>query len=105
MPKAKPTQVITHRIELGAWERDNLGKPVAETAQTASMISSLGVAGVGVSAIFATYAVWKLWDVFAFAKDKVDSFSSPLYEGGPSASDSTVGTTRTLGQIWRIFSL
>ena len=72
MPKAKPTQVITHRIELGAWERENLGKPVAETAQAASMLSSVGVAGVGVAAIGATYAVWKLWDVFQFAKDKVD---------------------------------
>ena len=72
MPKAKPTQIITHRIELGAWERQNLGKPVAETAQAASMLSSLGVAGFGVAAIGATYAVWKLWGVFEYAKEKVE---------------------------------
>jgi len=73
MPKAKPTQVITHRIEMGAWERENLGKPVAETAQAASMLSSLGVAAVGAGAVGAAYALWKFWGVFEYAKEKVEA--------------------------------
>ena len=105
MPKAKPTQVITHRIELGEWERKHIGKPVADSAQAASVITSVGVAGVGAAAIFATYALWKLWDVFSFAKQKLDSVTNPLYEDGPSVSDFAGGPLRTLGQIRRIFSL
>ena len=99
MPKAKPTQVITHRIELGAWERENLGKPVAETAQSASMISSIGVAGVGVAAIGATYAVWKLWGVFEYAKEKVMAASDVIETG------ATIGINNSaLGRPWRTIS-
>ena len=105
MPKAKPTQVITHRIELGEWERQNIGKPVSDTAQAASVVTSLGIAGVGVAAIGATYAIWELWDVFSFAKQKLDLVTEPLYEGGPSTSDFTLGPLRTIGQLRRIFSL
>ena len=110
MPKAKPTQVITHRIELGEWERQNIGKPVAETAQAASMISSIGIAGFGAAAIGATYAVWKLWDVFSFAKEKVEGFidaadTITTPQGSWTDPDYSPTPIRFLRTMRRIFSL
>lgn len=73
MPKAKPTQVITHRIEMGQWERDNIGKPVAETAQNAKMISSIGIAGIGVGVIAGAYAAYKIGrSLYGWADDIYD---------------------------------
>jgi len=60
MPKAKPTQVIVHRIEAGTWERENLLKPVAEVGKTARMINSVALVGVAGAAIGAPLVAWKI---------------------------------------------
>jgi len=110
MPKAKPTQVITHRIELGAWERENLGKPVSETAQAASMLSSLGVAAIGAGAVAASYALWKFWGVFDYAKEKVEGFVDTVDDittpqGSWTDPDYSPGPIKFLRTMRRIFSL
>ena len=86
MPKAKPTQVITHRIELGQWERDNLAKPVGEIVQTGAeyaevakliktgMFGALGVASVG--AVYLGYKIGK--SIYDWIEPDDDSFSSVL---------------------------
>ena len=53
MPKAKPTQVIVHRISAGEWERQNILKPVADVAKNAKIVSTAALAvvcvGVGMA--------------------------------------------------------
>ena len=104
MPKAKPTQVITHRIELGEWERQNIGRPLADTAQVASVGVSIGTAAFGVAAVGATYAIWKLWDVFSYAKEKVEA-AVDVADAGWDAATSVPGTPRTIDKILAILSL
>ena len=65
MPRKKSDQVITHRIELGGWERENIGKPVAETAQAASLATSTGVVLLGGGALLAAYCLYVAWDVIS----------------------------------------
>ena len=59
MPKAKPTQVIVHRIELQEKEREFL-----EALQTTQSIKNIGFAAAGASVPFLgfmSYKAWKEW--------------------------------------------
>ena len=59
MPKAKPTQVIVHRIELQEKEREFL-----ETLQVTQSIKNIGFAAAGASVPvlgFMSYKAWKEW--------------------------------------------
>jgi len=59
MPKAKPTQVIVHRIELQEKEREYL-----ETLQTTQSLKNIGIASAGASVPllgFLGYKVFKKW--------------------------------------------
>ena len=59
MPKAKPTQVIVHRIELQEKEREYL-----EALQTTQSIKNLGYTAAAVSVPllgFMSYKAFKLW--------------------------------------------
>ena len=59
MPKAKPTQVIVHRIELQEKEREYL-----EALQTTQSIKNMAIGGaaLGVTAVgFMSYKAWKEW--------------------------------------------
>jgi len=109
MPKAKPTQVITHRIEMGAWERENIGKPISETAQSASILSSVGVAAFGTASVFAAYALWKFWGVFEFASEKIRSgvdFADSYTSGDASLTNpATPQPVRIIRGFRRLFSI
>lgn len=93
MPRVASNQIITHRIELGKWERDNIGKPVAETAQVARVISSAGIAAAGIGVVAAVYALWQFWGVAIEELDKAT----------PYTSRALVGPARTFSQFYRIF--
>ena len=80
MPKAKPDQVITHRIELGTWERQNIGKPISETAMATSVLAGAGVLLVGAGAAAAAYALWEFWKTFDDFKDRVVSTAENVEE-------------------------
>ena len=59
MPKAKPTQVIVHRIELQEKEREYL-----EALQTTQSIKNIGFAAAGLSVPllgFLSYKAFKVW--------------------------------------------
>jgi hypothetical protein len=80
MPRRKPEQVITHRIELGTWERTNIGKPISDTAQTASVLSSVGIGLLGAGAAAAAYALWEFWKVFDTIKDEAVDLAEDIGE-------------------------
>ena len=59
MPKAKPTQVILHRIELSTKEREYL-----ETLQATQSMKNIGIASAGASVPllgYLGYKVFKQW--------------------------------------------
>ena len=56
MPKAKPTQVIVHRIELQEKEREYL-----ETLQTTQSYKNMAIAGTAVAASTLGYLGYKGW--------------------------------------------
>ncbi len=60
MPKAKPTQIIVHRLEAGTWERENLLRPVADTAQTVNQIRAFGIAAIPAVLAGGVYVAWKI---------------------------------------------
>jgi hypothetical protein len=68
MPKRKPDQVITHRIEMGAWEREHIGKPVSTTLGIARIVSSgalvVGAGGIALAAYGLYYFFDKVYGAF-----------------------------------------
>ena len=84
MPKAKPTHVIVHRIELQEKERELLepiikAKEVEQYGRTAATVAAAGALGVGVYvAWWATDAVFgwmsKAGDKLEELKGKIDHF-------------------------------
>jgi len=91
MPKSKPTQVITHRIEMGEWERRNIGKPVATATSNASLLTSAGVVLVGGAGVATAYALWKLWDVFDTAKESWDLLTGDVEIGDKKIDGGFLG--------------
>jgi len=74
MPRRKPTEVIVQRIELGDWERDQLGDAVkyAALASGAGILAAgAGVAVAGVGTWFTLRKLYGWKDDVADALDKV----------------------------------
>ena len=70
MPKAKPTQVLVHRIEAGEWERQNLLRPVADVVKTVKYVQAGAVTIVCVGVGLAGYsAYWFLKKVGGWGTD------------------------------------
>jgi len=81
MPKAKPTHVIVHRIELQEKERELLEpfvktKEVEQYAKSAAMIGAAGALGVG------AYVAWWVTDsMFGWmdnAKEKIQAMKQQI---------------------------
>ena len=84
---------------MGAWEREHIGKPVAETAAAAKLITSgalvIGAGGIALAAYGLYYFFDKVYDAFEDLPSKVSEsgymYKSPtlaLYEfffGSPDA--------------------
>ena len=62
MPKRSPDQVITHRIELGEYERKQIVAPLNDAMQAKAILSSAGILLLGGGVAFGAYTVWWLWD-------------------------------------------
>ena len=67
MPRKKSDQVITHRVEMGAWERDHIGKPLGQVAETTAkfdetmrVVKTGAMAAVGVASLGAIYVAYKI---------------------------------------------
>ena len=63
MPRVKSDSTVTHRIEMGAWERENIGKPVAEASEAAALLSSVGILALGAGAAIAGYSLYWFWQI------------------------------------------
>ena len=83
MPKAKPTHVIVHRIELQEKERELIepfvkAKEVEQYGKTLATMVGAGALGVGV------YVAWWTCDALfgwmGTAKDKIDAFKEQVKE-------------------------
>ena len=76
MPRIKSNSTVTHRIELGVWERKLveekllptfIGKEIGETA--ASMVQALGAASA--QTIGAYLALWGAWKTYPTLRDEM----------------------------------
>lgn len=87
MPKAKPTQIITHRIELGEWERQNIAKPVSETAQLENLMKAGGMLLTGLGITAGAYTAYKIGhSVYGWADDIYDNIRENMRRAKESRS-------------------
>ena len=106
MPKARPTQVIVHRIELQDTEREMLetitkGKEIEQIGKTASSVVMAGALGVGV------YVAWWTTDaMFGWmgkAKDKLDEVKARIDEYDEMSDgdfSKKLKSTSPLARLW-----
>ena len=75
MPKRKPDQVITHRIELGSWEREHIATPVATSKQVSNLANSVSgiviAGGLGLAAYGLYWFFDSGWEIRGKIKDWV----------------------------------
>ena len=75
MPKRKPDQVITHRIELGTWEREHIATPVTTSKTVSNLANSVsGVVAAGAIGLAAYGLYWFFdagWEIRGKIKDWV----------------------------------
>jgi len=75
MPRMKPNQVITHRIELGSWEREHIATPVATSKQVSNLANSVSgiviAGGLGLAAYGLYWFFDSGWDIRGKIKDHV----------------------------------
>ena len=58
MPRAKPDQVITHRVEMGGWERERF-KEIELVAAAGILLPAAGIAAIGLASVGAAYALYQ----------------------------------------------
>ena len=91
MPRKASDQVITHRIEMGAWEREHIGKPVATAASNASLITSgamvVGAGGVVLGAWALYWFFDAVYGIGEVAKEFVKRQAIPFVKPPPDLTD------------------
>ena len=94
MPRTKSNSTVTHRIELGVWERKLveekllptfIGKEIGETA--ASMLNAL--AGASAKTIGAYVALWTAWKTYPTLKEEMGEQWSNVKEAVGTAKEVT----------------
>ena len=106
MPKAKPDQVIVHRIELQEKERELIeplikAKEIEQVGKTVTSVITAGALGVGV------YVAWWTTDaMFGWmnkARDKLDEMAQRLKEYDDQTDMDIIGmakSTSPLARLW-----
>ena len=105
MPKAKPTHVIVHRIELQEKERELIepfvkAKEVEQMAKSASMVVTAGALGVG-----AWVAWWTFDTVFGWmgnARDKIDEVKQTIKEHDNAEGTNYEGMIKNSSPLTRL---
>jgi len=106
MPKAKPTQVIVHRIELQEKERELLepfvkAKEVEQVAKSVAMVGGAAALGVG------AYVAWWTFDsVFGWmgnAKDKYKEMKQTIKEYDEQTDGATTERLKNSSPAARVF--
>jgi hypothetical protein len=106
MPKAKPTQVIVHRIELANTERKMLepiiaAKEVEQVAKSAAMIG--GAAALGVGAYVAWWATESIFGWMGSAKDKYNEMKQTVKEYDEETDGATSERLKNSSPAARVF--
>ena len=106
MPKAKPTQVIVHRIELANTERKMLepiiaAKEVEQVAKSAAMIG--GAAALGVGAYVAWWATESIFGWMGSAKDKYNEMKQTVKEYDEQTDGATSERLKNSSPAARVF--
>jgi hypothetical protein len=105
MPKAKPTHVIVHRIELQEKERELLepfvkAKEVEQVAKSVAMVGGAAALGVG------AYVAWWTFDsVFGWmgnAKDKFEEMTQQIKEYDDAQGTNYEGMVKRSSPIARV---
>lgn len=93
MPKRAPDQVITHRVELGEWERQNVVRPIADVrivkdaATGAAYLVGAGAFGV---AIFILWQVTEeLFGWFTGLVERIPTNVEEVSQQSPTGSPAT----------------
>ena len=106
MPKAKPTHVIVHRIELQEKERELLepfvkAKEVEQVAKSVAMVGGAAALGVG------AYVAWWTFDsVFGWmgnAKDKYNEMKATIKEYDEQTDGATSDALKNSSPAARVF--
>lgn len=83
MPRAKSDQIVTHRIEMGKWEREQL-TPVLRMGRIAS---SVGAVTAGAGMFLAAYGLWWFfdagWGITKNIKEAADNYWEAVKAGNP----------------------
>ena len=99
MPKAKPTQVIVHRIELQEKERDALDAYIAGSTVKNVVIPVAAVAGVGA----AGYLGYKtLKEAYGWTEDIVEEWVDGYKEHAGSIDAQVERQPGPLGNFYRV---
>ena len=106
MPKAKPTHVIVHRIELQEKERELLepfvqAKQVEQYGKTAATVAATGALGVGV------YVAWwtteKMFGWMSKAGDKLDELKARIDSYDEQSDGQFSDNLKATGPAARLF--
>ena len=92
MPRARSDKIITHRIEMGKWERDQIG-PIVQMTGLATSVSLVGAAaalGVGVYALYWAYD--SLYGIAGKISESIANSQERLQEVIPSDIPGAGGT-------------
>ena len=106
MPKAKPTHVIVHRIELQEKERELLepfvqAKQVEQVAKSAAMIG--GAAALGVGAYVAWWATESVFGWMSGAKDKYNEMKESIKEYDEATDGASTERLKNSSPAARVF--
>ena len=86
MPRKSSDSYVTHRIELGKYERDLLSGTVIPTYQVSSIGNALPYIAIGGCCIAITWAsVWALYTIYGFkeeAKAELNKWVDPIKGAG-----------------------
>lgn len=106
--RQRANHIQVHRVELGLWERKNLGKPVSELAESAAkigeqirIVQTTALVGLAVAAGATAYAVYKIGKAaYGWADDVYDTVKEK--QGYTQAAGSGVANS-PVGIIARAF--
>ena len=92
MPRAKSDKIITHRIEMGKWERDQIAPIVQLTgfATSVSLVGAAAAAGVGVYALYWAYDA--LYGIAGRISDSIEGSIDVVQGAIPSDIPGAGGT-------------
>lgn len=73
MPRRPPDQIITHRIELGGWEREQVKDVKSTLVLTGVAVSAAALASAAAIAVTAYATFWSLKKLYGWGDEALDA--------------------------------